>query len=76
MTAERRERYEPGDVFTYKDAEFVAVRDRINGCKHCIGDQHDNVCGVLPTGCGRDELVWKPHNNQAKALAVTLRLEE
>ncbi len=31
---------------------------------------------VLPPGCGRDDIVWKPVNIEAKVLAVTLRLEE
>jgi hypothetical protein len=67
--------YEPGDVFTYNGAEFVAERDTSRGCRPCVGNQHDDVCGVLPSGCGRDGIVWKPVNIEAKVLAVTLRLE-
>jgi hypothetical protein len=67
--------YEPGDVFTYNGAEFVAHHSKSKGCGRCIGNQHDNVCAVLPSGCGRDDIVWKPVNTEAKVLAVTLRLE-
>jgi hypothetical protein len=68
--------YEPGDLFTYDGAEFVAHTSRQSaGCRHCIGNQHDNVCAVLPPGCGHDDIVWKPNNIEAKVLAVTLRLE-
>jgi hypothetical protein len=71
-----QESYEPGDTFHYDTAQFVAERDTSRGCGRCIGNQHDDVCAVLPSGCGRDDIVWKPHNIEAKVLAVTLRLEK
>jgi hypothetical protein len=71
-----QESYEPGDVFSYNGAEFVAYHSQSRGCGRCIGNQHDDVCAVLPSGCGRDDIVWKPHNIEAKVLAVTLRLEK
>jgi hypothetical protein len=70
-----QESYKPGDMFFYGTAEFMAYHSKSKGCGRCIGNQHDNVCAVLPSGCGRDDIVWKPNNIEAKVLAVTLRLE-
>jgi hypothetical protein len=76
MTDDYPESHKPGDVFTYNGAEFVAHTSKQSaGCRRCIGNQHYNVCGILPPGCGRADIVWKPHNIEAKVLVVTLRLE-
>ena len=69
--------YKPGDTFITKEDgyEFVAAHDESNGCERCIGRIHTRVCDMLPTGCGSDNVVWKPSNDAAKLLLVIFKLE-
>jgi len=69
--------YEPGDVFRWGDGQYevVAKQDDINGCEGCMGDLHSSICDALPNGCNTDEIIWKPLNDTAKLLFVTLKLE-
>lgn len=68
--------WEHGDIYTIDDCEFVAVPEPGNGgCDGCIGNVHDRICDMLPMGCGKAEIIWKPHNDAAKVLHVVLKLE-
>ena len=68
--------YKPGDTFTHQMLEFVAHRSSSgSGCEHCIGNIKDSICDMLPTGCGMDEVVWKPSNESASLLAVLIKLD-
>jgi hypothetical protein len=72
-----RRKYKPGDNFRCGTYEVVAVDDRDNngGCERCIGRLHTDVCDELPGGCNDDEIVWRPLNDTACLLAVTIKLE-
>lgn len=69
--------YEPGDTFRWGDGQYevVAEEDEDNGCTGCIGDFHKDICDMLPGGCNTDGIVWRPINDTAKVLFVTLKLE-
>lgn len=75
--ANPRKHYKPGDTHIHEMLEFIA-RDEGNGndgCNGCIGSLHDSVCDMLPSGCGNDQIVWKPSNESAKTLHAILKLE-
>jgi hypothetical protein len=69
--------HEPGDTFRWGDGQYEAVaeEDEDNGCEGCIGDLHADICDMLPGGCNTDGIVWRPLNDTAKVLFVTLKLE-
>ena len=75
MTDHRQ--YKPGDTFKWGDGQYevVARHDSDNGCATCIGKLHTDICDELPRGCNDDEIVWRPSNDTAKLLVVTLKLE-
>jgi len=74
--AEERKCYKPGDTFTHQMLEFAAHHyNGHKGCEPCVGNLHFNVCDILPSGCGRDEVVWKARNESAKVLHVLIKLE-
>ena len=72
--------YSPGRLFehTSSGAVFRAAPDTTThgSCDGCAGSVSHKVCDVLPSGCNADRIIWHAANNQAKVLAVTLRLEE
>lgn len=71
-----RRSYKPGDTFKHQMLEFVAYPDDFNnGCEHCVGHIKDSICDMLPSGCGRDEIIWKPSNDSAKMLVVLMKLD-
>lgn len=72
-----RRKYKPGDTFRWGIYEAVAVSDQNNdnGCAGCLGRLHTDICDELPGGCNNDEIVWRPLNDTACLLAVTLKLE-
>jgi hypothetical protein len=69
--------YEPGDTFRWGDGQYevVAEDDEGGGCEGCMGKLHTDVCDALPLGCNTDGIVWRPLNDTAKLLFVTLKLE-
>jgi hypothetical protein len=69
--------YEPGDIFRWGDGQYEAVAegDDDGSCEGCIGDLHTSICDMLPGGCNADGIVWRPLNDTAKVLVVTLKLE-
>ncbi len=67
--------YQPGDTFKTQMLEFVAYHDDLHGCDACVGDIKDSICDMLPSGCGQDEIIWKPSNDSAKTLAVLIKLD-
>lgn len=67
--------YKPGDTHTHQMLEFVAHHDKDDGCFGCVGNLHDSVCDMLPSGCGSDEITWKASNESAKTLQAILKLE-
>jgi hypothetical protein len=73
MTEPRR--YKPGDTFRWGAYEVVARHDNDNGCNHCIGKLHTDICDALPNGCNNDEIIWAPLNDTASLMVVTLKLE-
>jgi hypothetical protein len=72
-----RRKYKCGDTFRWGAYEAVAIDDRDNGsgCYRCIGRLHPDICDALPGGCNDDEIVWRPLNDTACLLTVTLKLE-
>lgn len=70
-----RRTYKPGDTFAWDAYEVVARHDDDNGCDHCIGRLHTDICDALPTGCLDDEIVWRPSNDTASLMVVILKLE-
>jgi hypothetical protein len=72
-----RHKYKPGDTFRWDAFEVVAKYDGDNssGCDGCIGRLHTDICDALPAGCNEDEIVWRPLNDTACLLTVTLKLE-
>lgn len=67
--------YSPGDTYRTGDYEFIAIDDKGGGCSRCMGNLSDDICGMLPSGCGKDEISWKPANDLTKQLLVILKLE-
>lgn len=67
--------YKPGDTFRWDAYEVVAKHDVNRGCYHCIGKLHTDICDALPSGCSNDEIVWRPLNDTANLMVVTLKLE-
>jgi hypothetical protein len=68
--------YKPGDTFRWDAYEVVARHDNNdNGCDHCIGKLHTDICDALPSGCVDDELIWSPLNDTASLMVVSLKLE-
>lgn len=70
-----RRQYKPGDTFRWDVYEVVAKHDNNQGCDHCVGKLHTDICDALPSGCNDDEIVWRPLNDTACLLAVTIKLE-
>jgi hypothetical protein len=70
-----RREYKPGDTFAWDAYEIVAKHDNSRGCDHCIGRLHNDICDALPTGCNDDDIVWRPLNDTASLMVVTLKLE-
>jgi hypothetical protein len=70
-------KYKPGDTFRWGDGQYevVARHDNDNGCAHCVGRLHTDICDALPMGCGDDEIVWAPLNDTACLMVVSLKLE-
>jgi hypothetical protein len=67
--------YKPGDTFRWDAYEVVARHDHNNGCDGCIGNLHTDICDALPGGCISDEIIWRPLNDTACLMVVTLKLE-
>lgn len=70
-----RRKYKPGDNFRWGAYEAVAKHDNDQGCDGCIGRLHTDICDAMPSGCNDDEIVWRPLNDTACLLAVTIKLE-
>jgi hypothetical protein len=72
-----RRTYKPGDTFRWDAYGVVANYDRNNegGCDMCIGRLHTDICDALPAGCNENEIVWRPLNDTACLLTVTIKLE-
>jgi hypothetical protein len=70
-----RRQYKPGDTFRWDAYEVVAKHDNGDGCDHCIGKLHTDICDALPAGCVDTEIVWRPLNDTASLMVVTLKLE-
>jgi hypothetical protein len=70
-----RRKYKPGGTFRWGAYEVVAKHDNDQGCDGCIGRLHIDICDALPSGCNDDEIVWRPLNDTACLVAVTLKLE-
>jgi hypothetical protein len=70
-----RRKYKCGDTFRWGAYEVVAKHDNDQGCDGCIGRLHTDICDALPSGCNEDEIVWRPLNDTACLLTVTLKLE-
>jgi hypothetical protein len=70
-----RQKYKPGSVFRWDAYEVVAKHDNDRGCDRCIGQLHAEICDALPFGCNDDGLIWRPLNDTARLMVVTLTLE-
>jgi hypothetical protein len=70
-----RRKYKPGDTFRWDAYEVVAKHDNDNGCDGCVGKLHTDICDALPGMCNEDEIVWRPLNDTANLMVVTLKLE-
>lgn len=67
-----------------KFVDVIVVDDGgSRSCLGCFGDHmfHDaegeeaTHCGSMPTGCGRENVIYHPHCDEAKAVFVLLKLE-
>lgn len=70
--------HKPGETFTTEDGyEFLAKGDKGKGCYLCIGYEHNDICHMLPAGCGGGDggIAWVPLNDLAKTLYVVIKLE-